>query len=129
MAVPNSVPEASAPSSVGTPRIFCPRTYEIAFCMPICKQGGMLARWYVFAIGVDAGDMVTIEERPIKPFLEEAGSQYSSFEALGSTLYRFGHGSDVFKREVNGPTADDWIRCPSMNIPRSRPTSQVGIRV
>jgi hypothetical protein len=89
--------------------------------MPVFNNAVIIGRWYVIPIGVDADGIFISEERTIKPFWEGEHSWNATYEALGSTLYCFGRGSDVFKREVNGPTTDDWIRCPSMNIPRGRP--------
>jgi hypothetical protein len=109
------------PSSSGPARNFCPRTWEIAICMPVFHESVMTGRWYVIPIGVDADGMFIREERTIKPFWEGHHSFDFSFAALGSTIYCFGPDDSVFKLGAVGPMTDRWIRAPSMNTHRNQP--------
>jgi hypothetical protein len=109
------------PSSSDPARNFCPRTYEIAICMPVFLETGMLGRWYVIPIGVDADGMFIREERTIKPFWEGHHTLDFSFEAIGSTIFCFGPYDSVFKLGAIGPMADGWIRAPSMSTMRNQP--------
>ncbi|KAE8098853.1 hypothetical protein FH972_016887 [Carpinus fangiana] len=109
------------PSPSGTARNFCPRTCEIAICMPVFHESVMTGRWYVIPIGVDAGGMFIREERTIKPFWEGHHTFDFSFAALGSTIYCFGPDDSVFKLDAIGPMTDGWIHAPSMNTRRNQP--------
>lgn len=87
--------------------------------MPIHHKVVLFGRWYVIPVGVDADGMFIGEERTIKPFWEGEHPWYSTFGALGSTIYRFGPDDDVFK--LDPMTDERWIRAPSMNTRRSLP--------
>jgi hypothetical protein len=76
--------------------------------MPVFLNPGMLGRWYVIPIGVDANGMFIREERTIKPFWEGHHSINFSFEAIGSTIYRFGPDDSVFKLECYR-AHDGWL--------------------
>jgi hypothetical protein len=89
--------------------------------MPVFLNPGMLGRWYVIPIGVDADGMFIREERTIKPFWEGHHSINFSFEAIGSTIYCFGPDDSVFKLSAIGPMADGWVRAPSMSTKRNQP--------
>jgi hypothetical protein len=89
--------------------------------MPVFLETGMLGRWYVIPIGVDADGMFIREERTIKPFWEGHHTLDFSFEAIGSTIFCFGPDDSVFKLSAIGPMADGWIRAPSMSTMRNQP--------
>jgi hypothetical protein len=112
---------AADPSPSGPARNFCPRTYEIAICMPVFLKTETLGRWYVIPIGVDADGMFISEERTIDPFWEGKHSFDFTFAALGSTIYRLGLDDSVFKLDAIGRMTDGWIRAPSMNTHRIDP--------
>jgi hypothetical protein len=89
--------------------------------MPVFLKSGMLGRWYVIPIRVDADCKFIREERTIEPFWEGKHSWESTFAALGSTIYCLGPDDSVFKLGAIGPMTDGWIRAPSMNTHRSDP--------